>query len=286
MHVGTLAGTGEGAPPHRSVRPRPTSSWELIQDLIASFRAPGYWVYGAWLDISLRYRSHALGAFWMIAGTLVFVGVLGSLYSRVLAEGANYYFGHIACGYVFWILILRALQTSSRIYSTNRNMIQNGYVNYTDYVLRMFAELAIILAHNFIVVVLAMVFTPIPLTWAALALLFTVPLFFVTVLGSSFLVSIIGARYSDFGEFLQSVLRLGFFVTPIIWSAESGKGALIGAFLYLNPFYYLIEIVRAPLIYGRIPWLEIGATAVMALIVWTLASKLYARAKPYIPLWI
>lgn len=283
---GRSVGKSDQAPAHRSVWPRPISGWELIRDVVSSFQHPGFWAYGAWLDVSLRYRSQALGAFWIIAGTLVFVVALGTLYSQVLSEGSDLYFGHLACGYVLWIFMLRVLQPSSRLFASYKNMIENGYAKYTDYELRVMAQQCIIVAHNFVVVVGAMIFTSIPLTAAALVLVITIPLLLVTVLGAAFVISIIGARFADFGELLQSVLRLGFFVTPIIWMPGEGKGAIIGAFLYLNPFYYLIEIIRGPLIYGHVPWLEIGVTVAMALIVWMIASSLYARAKPYIPLWL
>jgi homopolymeric O-antigen transport system permease protein len=266
---------------------RSRSLMPLFQDIAASFRAPGFWLYGAWIDTSLRYRSQALGAFWMVAATLTFVLVLGSLYSRVFSHDNPVYFGHLATGYVFWIFMQQLLVKSSRLFSSYKSMIQNGYVKYADYELRGFVGQLINLAYNLLVVVGVMVATQIVPTTAALMLFFTVPLLLITMLGASFFLSVLGARYPDFGELLQSVLRLGFFVTPIIWSVGSvGKATMIGPFIYLNPFYYLIEVVRGPLIYAIVPWFEIGVTAAMAVIIWALAAVVYARAKPYIPLWV
>ena len=56
--------------------------------------------------------------------------------------------------------------------------------------------------------------------------------------------------------------------------------------MYANPFYYLIEIIREPLVYGHVPWFEIGVVAAAIPIIWLLASLAYARARPYLPLWI
>ena len=96
-----------------------------------------------------------------------------------------------------------------------------------------------------------------------------------------------GARYSDLGELVQTLLRLAFFVTPIVWMpASTGRGGLVGAFLYANPFYYLIEIIRRPMVQGHVPWLEIGVVLAAAPLIWLLASLAYGRAKPYIPLWV
>jgi homopolymeric O-antigen transport system permease protein len=268
------------------VRGRP-SILTLFKDLIASFKAPGFWLYGARIDTSVRYRSQALGAFWMVSGTLAFVLLLGTLYSQVLRADSEIYYAHIATGYVLWIFIQQSLQQSTRIYKKNVSMIQNGYVKYVDYVLRLVASQVINLGYNLFVVVGAIMLTPVHVTTHALVLLWTVPLFFVAVLGTCFFLSVIGARYPDFGELTQTVLRLCFFITPIIWMPSGpGKGAILGAFLYANPFYYLLEIVRGPLVYGHMPWFEIGIVTAAVPVIWLLAALAYARAKPYIPLWI
>ena len=268
-----------------AIRGRPTFL-ALFQDLVSSLKAPGFWLYGAWIDTNLRYRSQALGAFWMVSGTLAFVVILGTLYSRVLQTDSEIYYAHLATGFVLWIFIQQSLQQSSRLYKKNRDMIQNGYVKYADYVLRMVGGQLINLCCNLLIVVGAVALTPVHVTTADFVLLLTIPLFFLAVLGVCFLLSVVGARYPDIGELMLTVLRLFFFVTPIIWMTSMGKGAVIGAFIYLNPFYYLLEIIRGPLVYGIVPWLEIGVVAAAILIIWLLAALAYARAKPFVALWI
>lgn len=260
----------------------------LFQDLAASLRAPGYWLYGAWIDTNIRYRSQALGVLWSVLGTLVFVVMLGTLYSAVLNNREPTFYAHLATGYVLWSFMQSSLVKSSLLYSKNRGMIQNGYVRYPDYVLRMICGELNHLLFNTVIIIGAVVLVPVTVTTAVFALLFTVPLFFLTILGACFLISVIGARYADFAEILRLILRMGFFVTPIIWmpGAIGGKAGAIGAFLYLNPFYYMLEIVRAPLVYGHVPWFEVAAVAVAAPVLWLMASLAYARARPYLPLWI
>ena len=268
-----------------AIRGRPTVL-ALFEDLVAAFKAPGFWLYGAWIDTNLRYRSQALGAFWMVAGTFAFVLILGTLYSRILKSDSEIYYAHIATGFVLWTFIQQSLQQSSRLYKKSREMIQNGYVKYADYVLRMVGGQLINLCYNLLIVVGAMLLTPVVVTAADFVLFLTVPLFFFAVLGVCFLLSVVGARYPDVGELMQTVMRLFFFITPIIWMTSMGKGAAIGAFIYLNPFYYLIEIIRGPLVYGIVPWLEIGVVAAAIPLIWLLAALTYARAKPFVALWI
>ena len=263
-------------------------SWLLlIHDLTASLRLPGFWLYGAWIDVSVRQRGQALGAFWNVGSTALFVLMIGTLFSRVM-DGGSTYFAHLATGFVFFMFIQSNLNQSANVFTRNRNLIQNGYVRYADYVLRMFCTQLINLAYNLTVVVAVLIFAPVEFTPAVFALLFTLPLFFLAILGADFFLCITGARYKDIGALLKSVLGLAMFVTPIIWVAGSahGKGAILGPFIYANPFYYLIEIVRAPLVYGTVPWLEIGVVAVATPLIWFLAGLAYAKGRSYVPLWI
>lgn len=265
---------------------RQTSRLLLFQDLVESLRSPGFWLYGAWIDVSVRHRGQALGALWNVASTAIFVGMIGTLFSHVM-DGGSTYFAHLATGYVFFMFLQQNLNQSANIFMRNRGLIQNGYVKYADYVLRMFTTQLINLAYDLSVVVCVLIFAPVEITTAVIALLFTIPLFFVAILGANFALSILGARYKDIGELLKAVLGLAMFVTPIIWVAGAGnKGAIIGPFIYANPFYYLIEIVRAPLVYGVVPWFEIAVVLAATPIICLLASLAYYKGRSYVPLWI
>ncbi len=60
----------------------------------------------------------------------------------------------------------------------------------------------------------------------------------------------------------------------------------VDALLYLNPFYYFIEVVREPLLYGTIPYFEITVLLVALPIGWLIASYLYARTHSSVALWL
>ena len=58
------------------------------------------------------------------------------------------------------------------------------------------------------------------------------------------------ARFRDVPQIVTSLLRITFFLTPIIWKPEQ-LGKRIGI-LDMNPFFHMIELVRAPLL-GQTP---------------------------------
>ena len=80
--------------------------------------------------------------------------------------------------------------------------------------------------------------------------------------GSSFLLSVLGARFPDVRFAVDALMRLMFFMTPIFWAP--GDDPLRGLIATYNPFTYLIEVMRAPLL-GEVPsLLSYGVTSGLA----------------------
>ena len=260
----------------------------LLRDLYASIKARGFWFYSAWIEILLTYRSTALGPLWIFVGTALFVFVVGNLYGRVVLTGStNAYMVHMAVGLVVWFFISQTLVGSCRLFWTNRANILDGATSYTDLILKLLTTNLIYLLHNAVIVVAAFIFTQLPITATAWALLLTVPLVMANVLWMSVVLSILGARYADLEEVLHAMLRLLFFVTPILWVPHAHvRGAMVDAALYLNPFYYMLEAIREPLVQGTIPYFEIGVCFAALPVGWLAASMLYARTRASVALWL
>ena len=63
-------------------------------------------------------------------------------------------------------------------------------------------------------------------------------------------VGIIAARYRDITEIINNIIRIAFFLTPIMWLPDMvGRHTEL---LYFNPLYHFIELIRAPLL-GNAP---------------------------------
>jgi ABC-type polysaccharide/polyol phosphate export permease len=261
---------------------------QLIEDFYQSIRHKGFWLYSSWIEILLAYRSTLLGPLWILIGTGVFVFAIGSLYGRViLSGGSNVYLAHLAVGITLWYFITQTAIGSSHFFRSFRSDVLDGDNDYTDLILKLITTNLIYLLHNSVIVVIALVFTEAELSILSLLVLLTAPLVLLNIMWMCVIISILGARYADLQEIIQSVLRLMFFITPILWVPhEHVRGAVIDALLYLNPFYYLVEVIRAPLIYGQVPYFEIAVLTAALPIGWLAASWLYARTRPWMALWL
>ena len=75
------------------------------------------------------------------------------------------------------------------------------------------------------------------------------------------------------------------FLTPIWWMPSQAAGVIAKIFTW-NPFYWLIDLVRLPLM-GEIPpgkvWI---AAALVALLGWMIALVTFARSRDRIVYWL
>lgn len=261
---------------------------QLLRDFWVSAQYKGAWLYSPWIEILLSYRSTALGPFWILIGTGTFVFAVGSLYKGVvLADATNVYLAHLAVGLVLWFFIVQIIAGSCSLFRKNKANILDGDTNYTHLILKMVTTNFIYLLHNTIVVILVFFYIKLVPPMAAPLILLTLPLVIANLLWMSIILAILGTRYHDFDQFVQAVLRLMFFLTPILWIPHAHvRGTIIDALLYFNPFYYLVEVVRAPLVYGKIPYFEIAVVIAALPIGWLVASILYMRTKSSVALWI
>ena len=83
---------------------------------------------------------------------------------------------------------------------------------------------------------------------------------------------------------MDSIVRIAFFVTPIIWMPESLPGRAV--LLEFNPFFHYVELVRAPLL-GQAPefvsWLAVLG---MTLGGWLVALVMFRNYRWRVAYWV
>jgi lipopolysaccharide transport system permease protein len=120
--------------------------------------------------------------------------------------------------------------------------------------------------------------------WNALLFIPGLILFLINAAWISLAVGVLSTRYRDIPQVIANALQVIFFLTPIFWSPESLPNR--PAFVLLNPFYHLIEIVRAPLLGEVAPLLSWGHCVGMALAGLGFTAWLYRRAHARIAYWV
>ena len=89
----------------------------------------------------------------------------------------------------------------------------------------------------------------------------------------------------DLHMFISNLLRLAFFMTPVLWYPSSIENVK-SLFISLNPFYYFLEIIRMPLL-GIAPSFKIWSTVLcISVIGWVISIFTFAQLKRKIAYWV
>jgi ABC-type polysaccharide/polyol phosphate export permease len=210
------------------------------------------WVTLAHVDLRSRYRGSLLGPLWLTIATGILVVGIGLLYGGLLGQPLESYLPYIGIGIVIWTLIATTLSEAAVLFPGEGIILKQLPVPASLFVTRLIYRNILIFGHNLIIVLLLVIIYPPEIGYSIFFIPIGLFVLLVNLWWVSMILSIIGTRYRDIPPIIQSVLQILFFLTPVLWRAEDLPNRAI--FVVSNPFYHLIEIVRAPIIPGTIPW--------------------------------
>ena len=263
--------------------PAPSQAALAVRDIVQGARTRHIWALLGWQDIRRRYRRSVLGPFWLTISMGVLVGALGTLYGVLLRVELADYAPFLALGFIVWTLISSVITDGCNAFISAEGIIKHVGLPFSVHVYRLLWRNLLILCHNSAVfVIVAAIFGVWP-GWAGLLAVPGLALLCLNGLWAGLLLGIVSARFRDVPPIVASVVRILFFVTPIIWMPELMPGRAI--VLDFNPFYHLVEIVRTPLL-GKVPglgsWLvALGITAAG----WIVAFEFFRRYRRRIAYW-
>ena len=99
--------------------------------------------------------------------------------------------------------------------------------------------------------------------------------------------SVLCARYRDLPQIVASLLLVMFYLTPIMWMPSLLPQQNTNVkLLILNPFFHLMEIVKAPLL-GNLPSiLNWKVSIILGVFGWLVTMFMYGHYKRRIAYWL
>jgi ABC-type polysaccharide/polyol phosphate export permease len=264
--------------------PAPSQAALAFIDLVRGAGSRHLWGLLGWQDIRRRYRRSLLGPFWLTISMGVLVGALGTLYGTLLKVEVAEYIPFLAAGFVVWTFIQGVVTDGCTAFINAESIIKQVGLPLSVHVFRVVWRNLLIFFHNAaIFVVVAAIFSVWP-GWTGLLALPGLILLCLNVIWAGLLLGIVSARFRDVPPIVASIVRILFFVTPIIWMPELMPGRAF--VLDFNPFYHLVELVRAPLL-GQAPglasWLAVSGFVLGG---WLVTFELFRRYRRRIAYWV
>lgn len=220
-----------------------------------------------WRDIKVRYKQSELGVAWVLIQPLLSTGIFAVLFRLLLGAGNEPtagevpYFLSTFCAMLPWQLFSESLTRSGNSVVKNRNMIQKIY--FPRIMLPLSSTIGCLadFAIAFGALMLMMVFYGVMPGFAVLTLPFFVGLAVMASLAVGLWLSALAAIYRDFLYVQPFVIRIGMFVSPVVYTVASLEGKLPSWALVLyglNPMAGVIEGFR---------WALLGSGGLSPLIV-------------------
>ena len=239
----------------------------------------------SWLDIKLRYRGSLLGPFWLTLSTAVMVGAMGSIYATLFHMDLHDYLPFLTLSLVLWGFIGALVNDGSNAFLAAEGTIRSERMPFTIHAVRIVLRNLLILAHNLVVIVAVFALLNTWPGWEAVLALPAMLVWLVDGIAVAILLGGLCARFRDIPPIVNSLLQMAFFVTPVIWRPE-----LVGPsrtwLLPFNPFFALLQIVRAPLL-GAVPTLaDYGSALFYSVLLCGFTWVFFARVRGRIAFWI
>lgn len=257
---------------------------ESHRDVISGLLAVHVWAALGWHDIQQRYRRSVLGPFWLTLSTAIMVVVLGMLYSRLLGQDISTYLPFLAVGLVVWNFIATMANEACTVFTGAEYLIKQIKMPLSIHVARLVWRNLIILAHSLPVAMIAILGFGHSPTWSWILVLPGMVLIALNGLWVTIVLGIFCTRFRDIPPVIQNLIQVAFFFTPVMWMPEILKER--AWIVTSNPFYHLIELVRAPLL-GRPLGLEAWLAAIAMVVIGFLVAQIFVvRYRARVPYWL
>jgi ABC-type polysaccharide/polyol phosphate export permease len=228
-------------------------------------------------DVVSRYRGSILGPFWITLSMGLMVAGIGLLNARLFHAPLHDFIPFVATGIVFFGAISGTINEGCETFVQASGMLSQTSLPMFTFVWRTLLRNLIYLGHNLVIIVAVLI-------WFGLWRHMNLP---VAVLGLimllvnagwvSMLAGITSARFRDIPQIVASVMQFALFMTPVWWqSSRLGPGHPL---LQFNPFYHMLEAVRAPLLGQHVAPHTYSFLAAMAVLGWALAFGVFTQTR-------
>ncbi len=255
-----------------------------LADLRSGVRNWPLWTLLGWYDLLNRYRRTVFGPIWTTLAMAFFVVALGLLYADLFGRPPQEYIPHLAAGLLGWSLLSGILVGGCRAFVTAAAYITEMPTPLSVFVLRAIWHHLLVFAYQLLVLVGVLFIFGIPPRAVMMLVIPALLLVLVNAIWVGMVLAVAVARFRDLTEIVASLLRLIFFLTPVIWTPD-----MIGTrsrFVEFNPFYHFIELLRGPLLGYAPPLASWCVAAAFAILGWPIAIMLLARVRTRIAYWL
>jgi len=257
---------------------------KAIRDLIKGASLYNVWSFQAWHEISAKYKRTVLGSLWIAGGMVALSLSLAVVFGAIMRQNMHDIFPNIIGGILCYGFCAFILIDSPEIFMGAAGMIKNHAYPYTYYVFESLCRATLMFLNNVIVFFIAIACVG-ALAVPHWSFLIGFPIVLVTLFTWGTVLGLAASRFRDLRFMTPLLSQILFFLTPVTWMARD-VGPDRRFLIDFNPYYGLVEIMRAPLLGYAAPMQAyfLALTAMgLGIFVWLIV---FSACRRKIPFWI
>lgn len=229
-------------------------------------------------DLKVKYRGTVFGYFWSLLEPLSLVGIYYFVFVVIAKRGGPEYPVIVILGVLPYNFMSSVIQSGAGTLVGNAALIRRVYIPREVFVLASLGSNLVVFLLSMLVVIPFLVIYDIAPGWNIALFVPAVVLLALFSLGVALICACANVLYRDVGYVLRVVLRILFYVSPVIYTIEMVPEKLRGFYL-ANPVSIYISMARnamlgEPLAFGAEH--ALAGTALALLSFW-LGSALFQR---------
>ena len=208
-------------------------------------------------DILTRYKRSVLGVAWTMLNPLGTMLILTIVFSQAFGGSQEGYAAYVLSGLIAWNFFAQSSNAATLHLVWGGSLLKKIYIPRTSFAVSATGTGLINILFSLIPLLIVMLITGVPIRWTIILL--PIPILFLAMfaLGVGLLISAMAIFYADIAEMFQIALTAWMYLSPVIYSPEILPEAYRFWITRLNPMFYLIELFRMPIYYGKVPDLSL-----------------------------
>ncbi len=229
------------------------STSDVLKDYLASFKHWRIWYFWGKQDVKGRFRKSFFGGAWVVIHLLVWSISAALIYGQLFGQDVSHFMPYVLVGFSIWGLLSNSLSEGGNAFLSAEGYIKQIPFPYGVYILRNFTSHVL----NFIGLIPVLLIVYIALgrdlswvmLWGGVGLLFVFLICFLHIV----IVAHLTLYIRDLPHAIGSLMQPLFFITPLIYVKADIPEKWAWVYEW-NIFYYLVEVVRLPLVeYKTVP---------------------------------
>ena len=203
-------------------------------------------------EIRGRYKNSILGVIWTFLNPLLQLAVYAFIFPLILKNTLDYYVIFVCVGLIPWTFFTASISQSAYTIIANGNIVKKVYFPREILPISIVTSAMVNFLISTIIIVAFCLLYGLGLTKYVIFFPIILVIQYILQLGIAFVLSACTVYFRDLEHFIQIILQVMFYATPIVFSRESIPEAF-RPIINLNPMAHIINGYRDIFYYQQLP---------------------------------